>query len=82
MAVNAEKEALSAGVLMYGHGPRAGFPNATNTSTAASDKATIEIIQAANAIMLELYPVRKMISFAMPFHSNYDHFTETGSGQT
>jgi|EP01046_Picozoa_sp_COSAG06_P020398 hypothetical protein len=81
MAVNAEKEALSAGVLMYGHGPRAGFPNATNTSTAASDKATIEIIQAANAIMLELYPVRKMISFA-PFYAKYDHFTETGSGQT
>jgi hypothetical protein len=31
--------------------------------------------------MLELYPVRKMISFA-PFYAKYDHFTETGSGQT
>jgi hypothetical protein len=45
-----------AGVLMYGHGPRSGFANATNSSTATSDKATTDLIQAANEIMAELYP--------------------------
>lgn len=44
------------GVLMYGFGPRSGFLNATNTSTSASDKATTDIIQAANEIMAEFYP--------------------------
>ena len=45
-----------AGVIMYGRSPRDGFPNATSASTPATDKATLDIIVAANALMLELYP--------------------------
>ena len=45
-----------AGVIMYGRSPRNGFPNATSASTPATDKATLDIIVAANALMLELYP--------------------------
>ena len=45
-----------AGVIMYGHPPNKGFPNATNASTAASDAATVALIRAASQLMLELYP--------------------------
>ena len=45
-----------AGVIMYGRPPREGFPNATNASTPATDASTFDLIRAANALMLELYP--------------------------
>ena len=45
-----------AGVLMYGHGPKSGFPNATNHSTPATEQATLDIIRDANELMLEFYP--------------------------
>ena len=44
------------GVVMFGTGPRVGFPNATNSSTAQTDEATFGIIQAANDLMVEFYP--------------------------
>lgn len=47
-----------AGVIMYGQSPLRGFPNATNASTAESVLATVNLIRAANELMLELYPDR------------------------
>ena len=44
------------GVVMFGTGPRVGFANATNSSTAQTDEATFGIIQAANDLMVEFYP--------------------------
>ena len=40
----------------YGSPPRRGFANASSRSTPASDQATLDIIQEANALMLELWP--------------------------
>ena len=45
-----------AGVLMYGHGPRSGFSNATNHSTMQTDNATFNLIRNANLVLRELYP--------------------------
>ena len=45
-----------AGVLMYGHDPRKGYPNATSKGTPETDEATFDIIREANALMLEFYP--------------------------
>ena len=39
-----------------GHAPNSGFANATNHSTPATNKATIEMIRSANQLMLELFP--------------------------
>ena len=44
------------GVLMYGHDPARGFPNATNGSTAATDAATYQLITDANELMLAIFP--------------------------
>ena len=51
-----------AGVIMYGHPPDKGFPNATNASTPASNAATVVLIRAASKLMLEFYPDRPVSS--------------------
>ena len=45
-----------AGVLMYGHSPRKGWPNATNASTVASDRATTDLIRQASLLMEKHWP--------------------------
>lgn len=45
-----------AGVLMYGHPPRKGWPNATNSSDASTDAATTHLIRAASLLMQKHWP--------------------------
>ena len=45
-----------AGIMMYGFDPRQGFHNASKMSTDATDRATFDLIRAANEMMRDLWP--------------------------
>ena len=52
-----------AGVLMYGGGAKAGFANATNSSTHETEMANIKMIRSANLLMQEFWPGEPAYSY-------------------